>query len=296
MDLSEVKVFLTVAAERSFSRAAAKLYRTQPAVSQAIQRLEEDLGERVFDRSSKHAKLTEAGRLLEEYGQRLLRLAEETERAVRDLRDLRRGRVLVGANEAGVHALLPILDRFQAVFPGIQVDVRRAATRQIPSEVIDGSLDFGVLTFDPRDRRLHSLRVATDEIVLLVPHRHRLAGRKQVRMADLTRERIIAHNDPSPARDRVLRSFEQRHLALDIHLSLPSLDAIKRAVELGMGAALLPRRCATAELATNRLEAIPVAHLRWPRQVRLVFRAEGDRSRAAAAFLKISRDWLDDGS
>ena len=293
MDLAELRVFLAVAAERSFSRAATKLYRTQPAISQAVQRLEEDLGERLFDRSSKHPKLTEAGRLLEEYGRRLLRLAEETEGAVRELRDLRRGRVLIGANEAGVHALLPILDRFQASLPRIQVDVRRVATRQIPSEVIDGSLDFGVLTFDPGDRRLHSLRVATDEIVLLVPRRHRLAGRTRVRMADLTRERIIAHNDPSPARDRVLRSFEQRHLPLDIHISLPSLDAIKRAVELGMGVALLPRRCATAELATNRLQAVPVAHLRWPRQVRLVFRATGDRSRAAASFLKISREWLE---
>jgi DNA-binding transcriptional LysR family regulator len=293
MDLSEIKVFLAVAAERSFSRAAAKLYRTQPAISQAVQRLEADLGERLFDRSSKQAKLTEAGRLLEEYGLRLLRLAEETEGAVRELRDMRRGRVLIGANEAGVHALLPILDRFQASLPRIQVDVRRIATRQIPSEVLDGSLDFGVLTFDPGDRHLHSLRVGTDEIVLLVPPRHRLAGRAQARMADLTRERIIAHNDPSPARDRVLRSFEQRHLPLDIHISLPSLDAIKRAVELGMGVALLPRRCATAELATNRLQAVPVAQLRWPRQVRLVFRATGDRSRAAASFLKISREWLE---
>src|SRR5512143_3189550 len=114
VDLQALRVFLTVAAERSFSRAAGKLYRTQPAVSQAIQRLEADLGERLFDRSSKHARLTEAGRLLEEHAVRLTRLAEETEAAVRELRDLRRGRVLIGANEAGVHALLPILGRFQA--------------------------------------------------------------------------------------------------------------------------------------------------------------------------------------
>lgn len=294
MELNELRAFLTVAAERSFSRAATKLYRTQPAISQAIHRLEEDVGERLFDRSSKHARLTEAGRLLEDYGLRLMRLAEETECAVRELRDVRRGRVLAGANEAGVHALLPILDRFQASFPRVQVDVRRLATRQIPAEVVDGSLDFGVLTFDPGDRRLHSVRIGTDDIVLLLPPRHRLARCRQVRMADLTRERIIAHNDPSPARDRVLRSFEQRHLPLDIHISLPSLDAIKRAVELGMGVALLPRRCAVAELATHRLIAVPVTHLRWPRQVRLIFRATGDRSRAASSFLKIARQWVEE--
>ncbi len=291
MDLNELRVFLAVAAERSFSRAAGKLYRTQPAVSQAVQRLESDLGERLFDRSSKHAKLTEAGRLLEEYAVRLVRLAEETEGAVHDLRDLRRGRVLVGANEAGVHALLPILGRFQAAFPGIHVDVRRVPTRQIPAEVADGSLDFGVLTFDPGNRLLQSLRIATDDLVLLVPRTHRLAERRQVRMIDMTRERIVAHNDPSPARDRVLRSFEQHRLPLDIHISLPSLDAIKRAVELGMGIALLPRRCAVAEIATGRLVALRVTHLRWPRQVRLVFRPTSDRSRAASNFLKTAREW-----
>jgi DNA-binding transcriptional LysR family regulator len=294
MDLNELRVFLTVASERSFSRAAAKLYRTQPAVSQAVQRLEQHLGERLFDRSSKDGMLTEAGRLLEEHAVRLLRLVEETEAAVRDLRDLRRGRVVIGANEAGVHALLPILGRFQASFPHLQVDVRRVANRQIPAEVLDGSLDFGVLTFDPKDRLLHSVRIGTDELVLLVAPGHRLAHRRQVAMTDLSRERIVAHNDPSPARERVLRTFEQRHLPLDIHIALPSLDAIKRAVEMRLGVALLPRRCAIAEIATGRLVAVRVVHLRWPRQLRLTYRAEGDRSRAAAAFVKTARDWLEE--
>jgi DNA-binding transcriptional LysR family regulator len=101
MDLAALKIFLAVAHERSFSRAAAKVHRTQPAVSQAVRRLELELGEQLFDRSSKTGTLTEAGRMLQNYGQRLVRLAEETESAVRELRDLRRGRVLIGANEAG---------------------------------------------------------------------------------------------------------------------------------------------------------------------------------------------------
>ena len=109
MELSELRVFLKVAAERSFSRAAMKLHRTQPAVSQAVRRLEESVGERLFDRATKDASLTEAGRLLRDYAERLLRLSEEAEGAVKDLRDLRRGRVLIGANEASVHAVLPLI-------------------------------------------------------------------------------------------------------------------------------------------------------------------------------------------
>src|SRR5262245_33612855 len=107
MNLAELEVFLAVAAERSFSRAAAKLHRTQPAVSQAIRRLETQLGERLFDRSSKDGTLTDAGQVLRDYAERLTRLSEEAASAVGELRDLRRGRVLIGSNEAGVHALLP---------------------------------------------------------------------------------------------------------------------------------------------------------------------------------------------
>src|SRR5918992_4229720 len=135
MDLAELQVFLTVASERSFSRAAARLHRTQPAISQAVRRLEEDLGERLFDRSAKDGKLTEAGRVLLDYAQRLMRLAEETESAVRDLRDLQRGRVLVGANEAAVHILLPLIARFRQRYPEIAIDVRRVPARQIAIEV-----------------------------------------------------------------------------------------------------------------------------------------------------------------
>src|SRR5437762_7433707 len=142
MDIAALRVFLAVAQERSFSRAAAKVHRTQPAVSQAVRRLETDLGEQLFDRTSKTGTLTDAGRMLQNYGQRLVRLAEETESAVRELRDLRRGRVLVGANEAAVHTLLPLVARFRQRFPDIVIDVRRVPARQIAVEVQQGSLDF----------------------------------------------------------------------------------------------------------------------------------------------------------
>src|ERR1700687_548943 len=119
MDLATLRVFLAVAEERSFSRAAAKVHRTQPAVSQAVRRLEADLGEELFDRSAKNGTLTDAGRVLQNYGQRLVRLAEETENAMRELRDLRRGRVLIGATEAAAHTLLPLIARFRLRHPHI---------------------------------------------------------------------------------------------------------------------------------------------------------------------------------
>jgi DNA-binding transcriptional LysR family regulator len=288
MELAELRVFLTVAAERSFSRAAGKLHRTQPAVSQAIRRLEEDVGERLFDRSSKDGTLTEAGRVLREYAERLQRLSEEARLSVRELRDLQRGRVLIGSNEGGVHMLLPLIEKFREKHSRILVDVRRVPARQVGAEVAQGSLDFGLVTFDPGDKRLNLLAIGADELVLLVYPSHPFAGRQTVSMSEFALETVIAHSDPSPARDQVLRQAELRHAAINIQIALPSLEGIKRAVEQKMGVALLPRRCALAEIARKQLVAVKIPDVRLPRQVRLVYR-KGELSHAASAFLAAAK-------
>ena len=289
MDLAELQVFLAVATERSFSRAATRLHRTQPAVSQAIKRLEEELDERLFDRSSKGGRLTEAGNILLDYAQRLTRLKDEAEGAVRELQDLRRGRVLIGANEGAVHVLLPVIGEFRRAHPHAQVEVRRVPARHMAREVLSRSLDFGVLTFPPRERGLQTLVLGEDELVMLISPAHPLAAREQITMEEFGRETVIAHNEASPARERVLRLYEQRHTSINIQVGLPSLDGIKRAVEMGLGVALLPQRCARTELARGQLAAVRVPQLRLPRQVRLVYRRSGEMSHAATAFLDAAR-------
>jgi DNA-binding transcriptional LysR family regulator len=287
MELSELRVFLRVASERSFSRAATKLHRTQPAVSQAVRRLEDSIGERLFDRATKDATLTDAGRVLRDYAERVLRLSEEAEAAVRDLRDLRRGRVLIGANEASVHVALPLIDRFRKQHPLVHVDVRRVPARQVGAEVAHGTLDFGVLTFQPAETRLGSIVLGQDELVMLVHPTHPLAQSKEVTLSECARQTVIAHNDPSHVRDRVLRLFEQHHIPANILVSLPSLEGIKRAVGMQMGVALLPRRCAESEIARGELVALAMPEIRLRRQVRMIFRKAGERSHAATAFLAV---------
>jgi len=285
VELNELRVFLTVASERSFSRAAIKLHRTQPAVSQAVRRLETSVGERLFDRATKDASLTDAGRLLRDYAERLLRLSEEAEAAVRDLRDLRRGRVLIGANEASVHAVLPLVADFREAHPLVHVDVRRVRAREIGAEVAQGTLDFGVLTFQPVESGLDARVLGQDELIMLVHPGHELAGDTEVTLAECARHTVIAHNDPSHVRDRVLRVFEQHHIPANILVSLPSLEGIKRAVGMKMGVALLPRRCAENEIARGDLVALAVPEIDLRREVRIVFRKDGERSHAATAFL-----------
>jgi DNA-binding transcriptional LysR family regulator len=287
MQLPDLAAFLAVATDRSFSAAARRLNRTQPAISQAVKRIEDELGERLFDRSSRDGTLTEAGRLLHDYAQRLLTLAGEAQNAVQELQLMRRGRVIVGANEAAVHSLLPHIERFATQHPQVAVEVRRVPSRQMAEAVLDRSLDFGVITFQPAARGVQTIPLGTDDIVLLTAPGHPLATKRRVTIEEVGRQVVIAHNDPSPTRDRVLRAYERRHTAINIQLSLPSLDGIKRAVEMGIGVALLPRRCALTEIARGHLVAIKVPELGAPRQVRLVFRRTGERSRASEAFLAL---------
>ncbi len=290
MQLQDLNSFIAVASERSFSAAAKKLHRTQPAVSQAIKRLEDELGEKLFDRSSRHGALTEAGMLLQQYAARVLRLANEAEVAVRQLQQVRMGRVAIGANEAAVHSLLPAIQRFAESHPQVHIEVRRVASRQIAGELLERSIEFGVLTFNPPEKGLQSISLGADELVMLANPNHPLAGKRRVSLEEVGRQTVIAHNDPSPARERVLRLYERRHAPINIQIALPSLDGIKRAVELGLGVAVLPRRCALTEISRGQLVAVRMPELSSPRPVRFVYRRSGEMSRAAAAFLAVVKE------
>lgn len=289
MQLQDLHAFVTVAEERSFSAAARRLHRTQPAVSQAIRRIEDELGDRLFDRSSRNGALTEAGALLLEHAQRLLRMASEAQAAIRELQEVRRGRVVIGANEAAVHSLLPFVREYAVSHPQVTVEVRRVPSRRIATELLDRSMDFGVMTFLPADRGLHTIPLGDDELVMLVHPKHPLASKKRVSMEEVGRQVVIAHNDPSPTRERVLRLYERRHAPINIQISLPSLDGIKRAVEMGAGIAILPRRCALTEIDRGDLVAVKVPELKARRVVRFVFRRTGELSHAASAFLELVR-------
>jgi DNA-binding transcriptional LysR family regulator len=197
--------------------------------------------------------------------------------------------VVIGANEAAVHSLLPVIASFGGAHPQVLIDVRRMPSRHIPAALLDRTIDFGVLTFSPAERALQAVSLGHDELVMLAHPGHGLAARKRVSLQEVGTETVIAHNDPSPARDRVLRLYERRHQRINIRVALPSLDGIKRAVEMGLGVAVLPRRVAVAELAAGRLVAVKIPELSAQRHVRLVFRRGAELSHAAEAFLTTVR-------
>src|SRR5579863_5784173 len=210
MELHPLRVFLAVATERSFSRAAEKLLRTQPAVSLSIQRLEGEMEEKLIDRSAKDLLLTDAGRIVLDYARRFENLQGDLENALAELRDRSSGRLTIGANESSTLYLLEHIEGYRRRFPKIKVQIRRSLSSKIPAELIDGDLELGILTYDPEDDRLVSRVIYTDHLAFIVAPAHRLASHGEVPIAELGSENFIAHNVVSPYRAVVIREF-QRH-------------------------------------------------------------------------------------
>jgi DNA-binding transcriptional LysR family regulator len=287
MDIGDVQVFLAVVREKSFSRAAWRLHRSQPVVSQTIRRLEAELAEPLFDRSSKGGKLTEAGKTFREYAERLVSLSDKALAVVGELRDLRRGRVLIGANEGAVPTLLPFVSRFASAYPQILVDVRRVRARDVAGELAQGNIDFGVTTFKPAEKGLKAITLAYDEMVALVRPDHEFARLTKLSVAAWAAQPIIVHSDPSPARESVFRRVERIHARINTRIALPTIEAMKEAVQAGLGITLLPRRCARSEIDNGQLVAVPVPELRMEHRLRLVYRRHSSLSNAARAFLEI---------
>src|SRR5580704_15451961 len=198
MDLFQLETFLAVAQERSFSRAAARLHRTQPAVSQAIAKLEAELGEVLLERSSRDGTLTDAGEVLREYAQKLLNLRAESMAALAELRELHRGRLNLAANEYTCLYLLPLRDEFRRRNPRIKVAVQRALASRISDEVLMHSVEFGVLSFRPDDAQVRSMVVYRDELMLVANPKHPLAVEGTVSIRQLGTQNFVAHNIPSP--------------------------------------------------------------------------------------------------
>jgi DNA-binding transcriptional LysR family regulator len=288
LDLAQLEIFLCIAEEKSFSRAAEKMLRTQPALSIAIKRLEEELGEPLFDRSSKSGTLTEAGRILLSYAQRMINMRDEAKDAISELRGMFRGRLTIGANESTSLYLLPkLLLEYRRRHPQIKIEVFRNISEKIPSEVLERNLDFGFLSYDPMHPSLQSLEVHRDELVLVVPPKHHLAGRKQVTVKDLGNEHFVAHNVKTPARTRIFDFFAQHRTPLNICIELATLETIKEFVKLEVGLAILPRLAVEEEIKSGELIEVPVKGMKIEKTLRLVYRREQTLSHAAKSFLEL---------
>ena len=287
VDFYPIKVFYAVACEKSFSRAADKLLRTQPAVSMAIRRLESDLGEKLIDRSGRELILTDAGRIVLEYARRFQNLQRELENSLAELRDNAAGRLVIGANESTTLYLLRHLQRYRRAFPRVRVQVRRSLSSRVPEQLLSGDLELGVISYDPGDHRLEVRVIYNDRLAFVVSPQHRLASRDSVALTELGMEIFIAHNVSSPYREIVLRAFQQRKVQLNMDVEMPTVESIRKLVQRNEGVAFLPRMCVEQELEQGTLKEVKVLELDVERKIYLVYPADRILSHAARAFLEL---------
>jgi DNA-binding transcriptional LysR family regulator len=289
MELYPLKVLLTVADEKSFSRAAEKLLRTQPAISLAIQKLESDLEEKLIDRSGKDLLLTDAGQIVYDYARRFENLEGELDNALAELRDNSAGRLVVGANESTSLYLLGHIERYRRLYPKVKVQVRRSLSSRIPAELIDGELEMGVISYDPDDDRLQSMVLYTDHLAFVVSPQHRFAGRSEISINELGMETFIAHYVLSPYRAVVLKEFQRYKVPLNMDVEMPTVETIRRMVQRNEGVAFLPHMCVEQDVEQDVLREIKVTELSVDRQIRLAYPAKRSLSHAARAFLELVR-------
>ena len=279
---------MTVANERSFSRAAEKLGRTQPAVSLSLQRLEAELGEKLLERSAKDVMLTDAGRSVLEYARRFQNLEGELQNAIAELRDHSAGRLVIGANESTALYLLHHIERYRRVYPKVKVQIRRSFSSRIPNELIDGNLELGVISYQPHDERILSTVIYEDSLAFVVGPNHRFAARSEVPISELGNEIFIAHNVLSPYREFVIRAFHERGIRLNMDVEMPTVETIRWMVERDAGVAFLPRMCVEQEIAEGRLIAVRVPEFQVERKIYLVRPTRRALSYAADAFLRLA--------
>jgi DNA-binding transcriptional LysR family regulator len=287
MELYSLHVFLTVATEKSFSRAAERLLRTQPAVSLALQRLEQELGEKLIDRSGKDLILTDAGRAVLDYARRFESLQRELENSLAELRDNSAGRLTIGANESTTLYLLRHIERYRELYPKIKVQIRRSLSSKIPNELLDGNLELGVISYDPGDERLKSKIIYTDALAFVVSPRHRLAHRRTISISELGAETFIAHNVISPYREVVLREFQAHKVPLRMEVEMPTIESIRKMVQNDNGVAFLPRMCVEQEIEAKLICEVRIKEMHVERKIRLIYPTRRALSHAARAFLEV---------
>jgi DNA-binding transcriptional LysR family regulator len=288
MEMAQLEYFSQVVQEKSFSKAADRVFRTQPAVSIAIRRLEDEIGLPLLDRTQKNPVPTDAGKIVYDYAQRILALRDQVGQAIAEMQSLKKGRVRVGANESTSLYLLPdLILQFREKHPQVKVEIFRQVSHRLPREVLERNIDFALMASEPTDRELEAFPVLNDDLVLIMSPKHHLASRSSVRIKELGKESFIAHNVKSGSRIKVIEAFARQHTPLNITLELATIETIKRFVQKRVGLAFTPRMCVREELERGVLVTVPVRGLTYTRTLWAAHRRAFSFSPAAAAFLDI---------
>jgi LysR family transcriptional regulator, low CO2-responsive transcriptional regulator len=290
MDYDQLASFLEVAKLNSFSRAAEKIYRTQPAISAQVRLLEQECGEKLFDRSGKKVLLTPAGEILRRYAEKILGLQKEALQAIAELNQTPRGKLFIGANEATCLYVLPkTFAHFKQLYPLVQISIYRNFSHKIMQKVQEGAVDLGIVTLPQSTTNMEVIPVFRDEVQAVMPRNHPLAKNRTVTVAELAQFPMIL---PKTGHTRVVidRLLREHRDKLQISMELASVETQKKFVGAGLGISLISRSYAQAEVAAGLLKLIPLAGQKLYRELGLIYRRDRYLSLPAKVFIDVVRE------
>lgn len=287
MELDQITAFLEVARNQSFSRAAEKLYRTQPAISAQIRSLEQECGEKLFDRLGRKIFLTRPGEILLDYAEQLVALHRETLQRVKEANGTAAGRLVVGANEATCLYVLPqVFAEFKRKHPQVAISIYRSFSHKILQKMAENQVDLGIVTLPVTQNNLRVIPFFEDVLWVVMPPSHRLAKRASIKLEDMTGEPLIFPKG-GHTRELLEKIFRKHRDRLQISMELASVETIKKFVGAGLGISLLSRSYAEMEIRSGVLKLIPLQGVDLRRKLGLVYRTDRRLSLAAQAFAEL---------
>jgi len=287
MDFDQLRTFLEVAKQSSFSRAGQKVFRSQSAVSAQIRQIESEYGERLLDRSGKTVRLTPAGEVFREYAQRMLSLRDESLRAVADHGNDPRGVLALGANEATCLYVLPnVFAEYLRLYPSVQVSIYRNFSHKILERLDSGAIDVGIVTLPVKMPMLKVRTVFRDRLVLMVSADNPLAQHDKVPISMVVEQPVILPRTGFTRRimDKLFRPYRDK---LHVRMELPSIGMIKSFVAAGLGVSLISESFARDEVQSGKVKLIALKDNELTRELGLAYRRNRSLPRAAEVFIEL---------
>jgi DNA-binding transcriptional LysR family regulator len=290
MDLDQLHTFLEIVRLKSFSKAAQTCFRTQPAISAQIRQLEQDLNASLFERLGTRIQLTPAGRIFAEYAEQILDLRRRAQDAINELERVPRGELVIAANEATCIYVLPhVFSEYKKRFPNVQLLVDRSYGGHVVEAVLDNLADFGFSQLPVQDRKLAVLPIFSDEIKLIAPASHPLAGQPDVRPADLLPYPLLLPKSGS-TRAKLNQWMELVEDEIRISMELDSSEMIKRFVLAGLGLSFMAFSHCRDLVQAGELAAVSLAPEPLMRRLALVYRKDKAFSKAGLGFIQVVTD------
>src|SRR6266508_339215 len=290
MDIRDLQVFLAVSTRLNFTRAGEDVHLSQPSVSVRMRQLEEELGVKLFEQLGKRVALTDAGQLLVPYATRVIAAMSDARDAIDGLQGLERGALRIGASTTpGMYVIPRTIAHFKRRYPKIEVHLTVKDTRQIEEGVIRNEFDFGFVGGHLAGDEVEVLPWITDEIILIVPLGHRLAGKRSVTPQDLSSEKFIFREQGSATRAVVATHLRKCHIEVAAVMEIENPESVKKAVQHGLGIAFISAFAAETDLKAKTLVAVEIGNLKIRRELKIVYRRDKHLSRAAQTFIEVAR-------